>query len=130
MASTLSFPVSLQVTVPMALIHFDAWFGACRGEQQRPLLRHRAPLHHAPLRHHLHCRLQVEDEQAAGIHHVPPLHRLPGGQRHAGGQDPHLPHFHLTHIHFTHTVQQRTLSAKLRPFSSKQELEIKPAPQL
>lgn len=111
----LPFPVSLQVTVPVALVHVGEQFAARGGEQQRPVLRHRAPLHHAPLRHHLHRRLQVEDEQDARLHHVPPLRRLPGAQRHAGGQDHHVPDFHLTHAHFTHAVQQSTLSANLRP---------------
>lgn len=114
----------------MADVHFGERYEAREGEQQRPLLRHRAPLPHAPLRHHLHRRLQVEDEQAAGLHHVPPLRRLLGGQRHAGGQDHNLPRLHLTQACFTHAVQQSTLLAKLRPFSSKQELEIEPEPQL
>ncbi len=38
----------------------------------------------------------MEDEQTAGLHHVPALSRLPGGQRHVGGQDHRLPHLCLT----------------------------------
>lgn len=65
------------------------------GQLQRPLLRHRAALPHAALRHHLHCGLQVAHEQTAGLHHVPALLRLRGGERHAGGSDHHLPRDHM-----------------------------------
>ncbi|CAG02307.1 unnamed protein product, partial [Tetraodon nigroviridis] len=60
--------------------------GVGPGQLQRALLRHRAALPHAPLRHHLHRRLQVAHEQVAGLHHVHALLCLLGGQRHAGGQ--------------------------------------------
>lgn len=118
----MSFPVSTQVTVPVAHVHIDERFASRGGEQQRPILCHRAPLHHAPLRHHLHRCLQVEDEQAAGLHHVPPLHRLPGGQRHAGGEDHLLPGFHLTPEHPLTQSSKAPFRRSSAPFSSKQEL--------
>ncbi len=64
-------------------------------EQQRPVLRHRSALPHAPLRHNLHRCVQVEDEQAAGFLHVHTLLCVPGGQRNAGGQDHQLPDLRL-----------------------------------
>lgn len=109
--------VSPQAALPLALVLSGERFESGGGEQQRPLLCHRAPLHHAPLRHHLYCRLQVEDEQAAGLHHVPPLRRLPCGQRHAGGQDHQLPHFHLT-------LFTRTVSPAKHPFGEAPPLLI------
>lgn len=81
----------------MAHVLVHARFGSGRRQQQRPLLRHRAALHHAPLCHHLHCILQVEDEQGAGLHHVPALLYLPGPQRDAGGSHHYLPRYHLSH---------------------------------
>lgn len=79
----------------MAAVLIHPWFCPCGGQQQRPLLCHRSALPNAPLRHHLHRVVQVEDEQVSGLHHVPAVLHFPGAERHAGGPHHHLPRVHL-----------------------------------
>lgn len=78
--------VYLQTAIPLAPLVPVQRPETGASQLQRPLLCHRAPLSHAPLRHHLHRRLQVAHEQAARLPHVHAVFRLPSGQRHAGGQ--------------------------------------------
>ena len=75
-----------QPAVPLAHVVLIQRHATGASQLQRPFLCYSAPLPHAPLRHHLHRRLQVAHEQAAGLHHVPAVLRLPGAERHAGGQ--------------------------------------------
>lgn len=108
------FVFSLQTTIPLALVVPLQGSESSAGQLQRPLLCHRAPLHHAPLRHHLHRRVQVAHEQAAGLHHVHAVLRLPGGQRHAGGQGDHLSGVHLRGT-FSHRPRHRQPSVTVCP---------------
>lgn len=78
--------VYLQTAAPLAPLVPIQRLETSASQLQRPLLCNRAPLPHAPLRHHLHRRLQVAHEQAARLHHVHVVLRLPGGQCHAREQ--------------------------------------------
>ena len=77
------------------MVHFKRLGGGV-SEQCWALLRYCAALPHAAVRHHLHRFLQVEDEQAAGLPHVPAVLRLPHRVRHAGRQNHRLSSVHLS----------------------------------
>lgn len=80
----------------MAHVHCVTRRQASGCQLQRPVLRHRAALPDAPLRHHLHRSLSLEDEPNAGLYHVRTVLCVPRPQRHAGGPHPHLPRFDLS----------------------------------
>lgn len=86
---------SSQAPTALAPVHLNSPTETSGCQQQWPLLCHCPPLHHAALCHPLHCPLQVADEQSAGLHHVRPLHCVPGGQRPPGRQNSRLPSIHL-----------------------------------
>lgn len=80
----------------MAHIHSTPQRQARHCQLQWPVLRHRAALPHAPLRHHLHRCMSLEDESNVGPHHVRTVLCFPRPQRPAGGSHPHLPSFNLS----------------------------------
>lgn len=86
---------SLQSAIPLAHFQHYQWLEASGGEQQWPVLRHRPSLPHAAVCHHVHCRLQVENEQESGLSYVFAVLCFPCCQCHAGGQNYCLPHYSL-----------------------------------
>lgn len=54
--------------------------------------------------------MQVENEQAARLLHVPALLRFPRGQCHARGQDHHLPRLHLRSFRGICVAKQKLVS--------------------
>ncbi|XP_040337296.1 sodium/potassium/calcium exchanger 2 isoform X3 [Herpailurus yagouaroundi] len=84
-----------QASTALAPIYHHSQVPTSGCQQQWPLLCHCPPLHHAALRHPLHCPLQMADEQSAGLHHVRPLLCVPGGQRPPRRQNSCVPCFHL-----------------------------------
>lgn len=118
---------SVQTSGAVAPLLVPPRFCSGRRQQQRPLLRHRAALHHASLRHHLHRLLQVEDEQGSGLHHVPALLHLPGPQRDAGGPHHHLSSFHLITAGLLWNHQQDTGSLQSSQSRAPLPVPVEPA---
>lgn len=88
----------------MAHVHSVPQRRAGGRQLQWLVLRHRAALPHAPLCHHVHRCLSLEDEPNAGSHDVCTVFCVPRPQRPPGGSHPCLSSFNLrerTLLHLT-----------------------------